>query len=523
MTKHNYRWLWTVCIFSVLVSLCYVDAMADTSSDLKVLDIVFEPIRRGKNIVYVKIQNLSSQDQTLRIHIYTRSPRLGKSGVGWGGTFFDTIEGAKTKQARFVFKIQGQITDDTWLKLGFSNPDSRQDSKSKKFLEKKYMSNDLPQEKNGDKPVNEASKGQTEKAFNTFKSVQGHIRKAKYEAAWQMFAKDYQEAEFHGKFDIFQKAMNKVMPWSSFYWDKDVFLTLKPVKTFLSGDQLILEIASEGTRWTVELVEADEKLKIDWIGDYTAAIILQANWQERLLPKMGKRSTEHFDIYYFKKSTAEKEIDKIAEQREKAYSEIYQLLGKQSDRRIRLIFFETGDTKRKETGHQGNGWAFANNIVEVYNEQVRLDPYHETVHIIMRDFGHPPAMFEEGFAVYMSERLGAHALEHLSGGLATICERARELKEKGEWIALKELITYTEIGSSESKPPISYAEASAFVKFLIDTYGRDKFLQAYKSLKNSDKKMVQWLNVGSLQKIYGKSLQQLEKQWEDTLLESQSP
>ncbi len=517
MTKHR-RWLWAICIFCVLVSFCQSDVIAKTNSNLKVLDITFEPIRRGKNIVYVKVQNLSSQDQTLKIHIYTRSPRLGKSGVGWGMSFFDTIKGTETKRARFVFKIQGEITDDTWLRLGFSNPDSKQDSESKKFLENRYTSKNLPREISGDTPVNKASKEQTKEAFNTFKSVQGHIKKAEYEATWGMFTWDYQEAEFHGKFDIFQKAMNKVMPWSSFYWDKDVFLSLKPAKTFLSGDQLILEVASEDARWTVDLVEVDGKWKIDWIGDYTAAIVLQANWQERLLPKMEKRSTEHFDIYYFKNSTAEKEINKIAEQREKGYAEVCQFTGKQSNGRIRLIFFETGDTKRKETGHQGNGWAFGNNIVEVYNDQVQLDPYHETVHVIMRDFGNPPAMFNEGFAVYLSEKLGAHALEHLSGGLATIYERARELKAKGKWIGLEELITYTEIGSLESRPPVSYAEASAFVKFLIDKYGKDKFLQAYKTLKNSDKKSVQWLNIKALQRIYGKSLKQLEKQWYNTLL-----
>lgn len=506
-----------IFILTLIVSITSAQSFGgvEENSNLKVLDIQFEPIRRGKNVVYVKVQNLSSQDQTLRIHIYTRSPKLGKSGVGWGAGFFDTIKGLETKRARFVFKIQGKITDDTWLRLRFFNPDSKQDLKPKEcFLEKKYTSKDLPQKTVGDKPVNNASKEQTEQAFKVFRSVQDYIKNAKYEATWETFTKDYQEAEFHGKFDIFQKAMNKVMPWSSFYWDKDVFLSLKPVKTFLSGDQLILEVALGDTRWTVDLVRVNGKWKIDWIGNYTAAIVLQANWQERLLPKMEKRSTKYFDIYYFNNSTAEKNIDEIVKQREKGYVEVCKFLGKQSNERIRLIFFETGDTKRKETGHQGSGWAFGNNVVEVYNDQVQLDPYHETVHVIMREFGNPPALFNEGFAVYMSERLGANALEHLSGGLATIYERVRELKDKSEWLDLEELITYTEIGSMESRPPISYAEAAAFVKFLIDKYGKDKFLQVYKTLRNSDDKTLQQQNIEAIEQICGKSLTELEKEWE---------
>ena len=102
----------------------------------------------------------------------------------------------------------------------------------------------------------------------------------------------------------------------------------------------------------------------------------------------------------------------------------------------------------------------------------------------------------------------------MSGGRATIYERVRELKSKDEWIELEELITYNEIGSRESRPPVAYAEAASFVKFLIDKYGKDKFLQAYKKLKNSNNKLVHWTNKRALQKIYGKQLSELQEEWE---------
>jgi hypothetical protein len=231
---------------------------------------------------------------------------------------------------------------------------------------------------------------------------------------------------------------------------------------------------------------------------------------------MEKRITKHFDIYYMKDSTAARDIDRIAKEKDKGFQEICTFLDAESDVRIRMVLFEDGRTKHAETGHQGRGWAYGNTIVEVYNEWEQLDPYHETTHVLMRTFGSPPALFNEGFAVYMSERLGAHALDDLSGGKATIYERVRELKSKGEWIELEELITYNEIGSHESRPPVAYAEAASFVKFLIDEYGKDKFLQTYKKLKNSNNKIIHWTNKRTLQKIYGKSLSELKQEWERT-------
>jgi hypothetical protein len=246
----------------------------------------------------------------------------------------------------------------------------------------------------------------------------------------------------------------------------------------------------------------------------------RGDWQARLLPKMRKRITKHFDIFCFKGSTSEKEIEKIAEQREKGFREICRFLGKDSDVRIRMILFEDGATKYSNTGHQGAGWAFGNTVVEIYNEKERLDPYHETTHVLMRPYGSPPALFNEGLAVYMSERLGAHALKSMGGAESSVYERVRQLNGKGQLIELEELLTYNEIGSGKTNPPVAYPEAASFVKFLIDTYDKDKFLKAYKTLRNSSDKATQQQNVKALEKIYGKSLDELKTEWKKAFLRS---
>ena len=511
----------TLCIFilSLVVSIAFVPAMGGEKqeSNLKILDVKFEPIRQGKNIVRIKVENTSEQDQAFKIGIYTRSPDYGKNGIGWGTSFSETIKQHETRWARFAFKIQGPITDNTWIRLSFFNPDSHQSNERKEhFEQRRYASGDLEHYKGDQTAAKPTSETESKAVVETFRQIQNLIREQKYEQAWQLFTKDYQDAEFQSPgLEAFKRIMNPKRPIdSAFWWEREDFLNLLPVGVVERNGDFALTATDEKRNWTIDFVFHENQWKIDWIAGYVPRILGWQNWEERLLPTMEKRSTKHFDIFYFKDSTAAKEINQIAEQKDKGFQEICRFLSKDSDLRIRLVFFEDGRTKHAETGHQGRGWAYGNTIVEVYNEQEQLDPYHETTHILMHPFGIPPALFNEGFAVYMSERLGAHALDDLSGGQATINERVRELKNKNEWIKLEELITYNEIGSQESQPPIAYAEAASFVKFLIDEYGKDKFLQAYKKLKNSNNKIVHWTNKKALQNIYGKQLSELQEEWQ---------
>lgn len=344
-----------------------------------------------------------------------------------------------------------------------------------------------------------------------FEQWQNSLRDRKYDTAWGLLANDLRRSR--QRENDFQKFAKE--------WDSDenmmrTFLNLRPesVTSMRVGESAILNTTHESQPWRIYFVMEDGrwKMRIMKRGEHD-----RGDWQTRLLPKMRKRITKHFDIFCPKGSTAEKDIDKIAEQRDRGFREICRFLGKDSDVRIRMILFEDAATKYSHTGHQGAGWAFGNTVVEIYNEKQKLDPYHETTHVLMRAYGSPPALFNEGFATYMSERLGSRALDAMKGGESSIYERVRELDGKGELIELEELLTYTEIGSGETNPPVAYPEAASFVKFLIDTYGKDKFLEAYRTLRNSGDKSVQQQNVEALHGIYGKSLDELKRQWKSTL------
>jgi hypothetical protein len=347
-----------------------------------------------------------------------------------------------------------------------------------------------------------------------FGQWQDSIRDGKYETAWGLYANGMRRSRRNeNDFQKFAKEMD-----SEESMMKAISLGLRPesVTSMRMGESATLNASHASQTFIIDFVMEDGQWKIRNIRMKRGGN--RGDWQARLLPKMRKRITKHFDIFFHKGSTAEKEIDKIAEQRERGFREICRFLGKDSDVRIRMILFEDGVTKYLHTGHQGAGWAFGNTVVEIYNEKQRLNPYHETTHVLMRPYGSPPALFNEGLAVYMSERLGAHALDAMGGGESSIYERVRELSGKGELIELEELLTYTEIGSGETNPPVAYPEAASFVKFLIETYGKERFLKAYRTLRNSNDKATQQQNVKALETIYGKSLDELNNEWKRAFL-----
>jgi len=488
-------------------------------AEFEIVDVEFEPIHQGKNIVWITVENKSDKEQFFGVGVYSRSVDYGPQGMGWSTNFYKKFGAGETKKLRYVYKIQGPVTKNTYTRLSFYNAKSLQDKDNKDlqhFAKKQYSINDLKVYHSDKEKMPTASQEQFEAVSQAFIEIQQYIHRGDYKQAWDLFTEDYQNIEFRNEFDRFREVMDSESMLSVFLWNRAEFLVLQPESITKKKELFTLTASSQSEFWTIELVSVNDKWKIDWIGGYTPGYVkgYWANWEERLLPAIQKLSTKHFDIYYYKDSSAEKEIEQIAKRKEKGFEEICQFLGQDYDVRICMVFFEDGVTKQIETGHQGVGWAYGNTIVEVYNEQEQLDPYHETTHVLMRPFGSPPALFNEGFAVYVSERLGAHALEDLSGGQSTIYERVRELKSKDKWIPLEELITYTDIGPEWSRPPVAYPEAASFVKFLIDSYGKDKFLWAYKTLKNTNDKIVQQQNIETLEQIYGKSLAELEKEWE---------
>ena len=112
-------------------------------------------------------------------------------------------------------------------------------------------------------------------------------------------------------------------------------------------------------------------------------------------------TTEHFVFYCSPNTPAHKNIKKLMTERELALKKVCEFAGIVTDNVIIVFFYPDQVTKRMCTMHTGNGLARGSMIAEVYNDEVKVDPYHELTHVLMGQIGNPPAMFNEGLATYM--------------------------------------------------------------------------------------------------------------------------
>ena len=219
--------------------------------------------------------------------------------------------------------------------------------------------------------------------------------------------------------------------------------------------------------------------------------------------------SEHFVFYSSPGTPAYEDRESLAKEHEAALATASEFLGVQPNDRIVMFFYRDQATKRMCTGHTGDGYAEGNTIVEVYNQDVHLDPYHEITHVVAGQIGSPPAMFNEGLATWMQK-------DHVWKGESVDTTAARLLKD-GRLIPLAQLLERDEIGSRNDDGQVAYPQSASFVGFLIQTYGKEKFLKAYAEQKNGEGDGATRQNIARLRKVFGQPLDQIEKTWRDSL------
>jgi hypothetical protein len=222
-------------------------------------------------------------------------------------------------------------------------------------------------------------------------------------------------------------------------------------------------------------------------------------------PPFNYAESKHFVVYFAPHSKAENDTDTFIKQREEILSSILKIFDVSFDEKIIIFLYPTSCTKISFTYHGGWGLAYKNTIAEEYINGPSVDPYHELTHVVSRKLGHPPALFNEGLAVYMQK-----GSQWEGRDVDSICA---EYLSKGSLISLNELIGYTDIGPEESQPEISYPEAGSFVKFFIQAFGMEKFKTLYGRLKNSSDPQQQSDNTRNIEDLCGRSLAALEKDW----------
>ncbi len=227
------------------------------------------------------------------------------------------------------------------------------------------------------------------------------------------------------------------------------------------------------------------------------------------LPPFEQKETEHFVFYYFPSTLVERDIDKIVQEREAALNRISSMISVDYEGKISVFFYPDAESKSKVVQHQGEGLAYGSTLVEIYNEQTKVDPNHEICHAVTRLLGDPPAMFNEGFAAYNQK-------DHKWRGQHIDIWAKTHKKDNKLW-KIEDLFAFTEIGSGRTKPPIAYPQAASMVKYIIDKYGIDKFAELFRTLKSSNDPEQIEANKRDFKKILGKDIFTFESEWLENL------
>jgi hypothetical protein len=145
---------------------------------------------------------------------------------------------------------------------------------------------------------------------------------------------------------------------------------------------------------------------------------------------------------------------------------------------------------RRITKRATNGVAFyrTNVIGLVVTPTWSASPLHEILHVVaMNRWGRGELWLNEGLAVY------ADAEAHGSDVHAA----ARRLRGTRNWIPLRRLVS----SFREQEARFAYPEAGSFVRFIYETYGRDRVERLWRE------------GTDDTRAILGKDLRHLERDW----------
>ena len=222
--------------------------------------------------------------------------------------------------------------------------------------------------------------------------------------------------------------------------------------------------------------------------------------------------TKHFTIYYYPESYAARDIGKIKLNREAACSKLSKFFNMELNQKVSLFFFPNEKAKYEVTGYRGPGEGQGHNIMEVLNDSVEVDPYHELAHIFIYQISKPPALFDEGLAVYLSEKFGDNGLLRILGYPGkTTNEVLKIFLKKNNFLDMDSLYVLHDL--SDSKNVImTYLQSASFVKYLVEKYGKGKILKLI-SAYSEDKKNY---DPTVFYKVYYNTrLDEMVKSWKD--------
>jgi hypothetical protein len=219
-----------------------------------------------------------------------------------------------------------------------------------------------------------------------------------------------------------------------------------------------------------------------------------------------KAETENFLFRYLKESIPGQQMDELASINEKALAFLKRIFQQEKDlkwQKLSVVYFRDFDSKIFYTHHWGFGWATGEGTFMVHQGGRPSFPLavHENAHILTRlNWGDSSSFLSEGVGRYTE----ALAQDKDQNDRQTI-----EFMKQNKLFRLKEMLMF-DIGHPGLETEIGYPAAGSFVGFLIETYGLKNFKEAFiLEGRSSDQKEKE----ESWPKVFGKSIQDLEREW----------
>ncbi len=208
---------------------------------------------------------------------------------------------------------------------------------------------------------------------------------------------------------------------------------------------------------------------------------------------MKEMAAGHFVYHYPEGSLAEKELDTIMKSREKAFRLICDMLKVEPDFPIHYYFVDSpAEVKRAVPGvnFSYNAIVRPESSFAVYNEQMRAVGFQELVFLISALFGDP-----ESTAIRT--------------GLAQVFENGWGPADDLTWTVFfrktRRLVRIADLLNNDNFTRINYyivfLEMGAFTKWLIGTFGMDKYKEFY-GYKDSRE---------GFRKVYGKEVAEIDR------------
>ena len=215
----------------------------------------------------------------------------------------------------------------------------------------------------------------------------------------------------------------------------------------------------------------------------------------------GLHETEHFNIYYEKGSKVEREIERIARDHEFRYAQLIDYLQTQAARKVNAYIYTSPEQKKRLIGA-------GHTLVEDplgYGYHVNYEPFphpiikHEMVHALTTDW-HP--FFKVSLKLGLHEGIAVAA--DWNEGKLTPHQWSKAMRELGVAPTIEQIMGLGFWAQASSR---SYTLAGSFVRYVVDSYGIEAFKRVFPT--------------GNFGTVYGKSLAELNSEWE-TFLDSVS-